>query len=192
MLLAPRASGLSPAKLTGRDGGRPQFGRIMVPLDTFRSVSEVVQFSYRVVGTGWSEGSLRIGDQRAEMTASYLGDALGELLDALVSLTAGETSAEVSWEEEPGEFRFIFTLDGRQVRTRVLEFDDDFPERKPEADGALLLDAACPLDALLGAVAAGTRQVLDEMGTDEYRARWVEHDFPLAQLHTLERAAGRS
>jgi len=37
------------------------------------------------------------------MTASYLSDALADLLTALADLRDGAWSARVSWDEEPGE-----------------------------------------------------------------------------------------
>jgi hypothetical protein len=48
-----------------------------------------VWFEYRLVGTGWAEA--RIGDDvsHATVTASYISDALGDLLYAVWRLTEG-------------------------------------------------------------------------------------------------------
>ena len=39
-----------------------------------------IEFEYRLVGTGWSEARFAVGDRWVGLTASYLEDALGDLL----------------------------------------------------------------------------------------------------------------
>lgn len=151
-------------------------------------MSMPVAFTYRLVGTGWSAASLKVGEDEVELTASYLGDALGELLEGMVALIDGQSPVRVSWEEEPGEYRFVFDRAGADVRVRVVGFEDTWQVPKPDEEGEQLFDATCPLSALLAAVAAGARRVLDEFGVDGYRAKWVEHDFPLAALQVVEHA----
>src|SRR6266571_1195228 len=113
-----------------------------------------VSFNYRLTGTGWSEGRLVIGEEFADATASYLSDALGDLLRAVLALAEDSETARASWDEEPGEYRWIFERSGDRVRVRLLEF----PEWRaivdaPDAEGRTLLDASCPLGDLVAAVA---------------------------------------
>lgn len=145
------------------------------------------EFSYRLTGRGWSEGSLRLNGHHVRLTASYLSDALGDLVAGLVLLAEGESPVTVSWEEEPGEYRFVFTRADEDVRVEVLSFNDIYPGPKPESQGTILLDTTSPLSDVLSAFAKGTRAVLDENGLAGYRDAWVEHDFPLADLEALER-----
>ena len=79
-------------------------------------VAQPVDFTYRLTGTGWSEASLRVGEQVVHLTASYLGDALGDFLTAIVLLTEGAGDVRASWQEEPGECRFVLTREGDVVR----------------------------------------------------------------------------
>jgi hypothetical protein len=155
-----------------------------------------VRFTYRLAGTGWSEGRLVIGDRFADATASYLSDALGDLLRAALELARGAENARASWDEEPGEYRWIFNRTGERVRVRVLAF----PEWRaimdaPDEDGEMLLDASCAVGELIAAIAAGARKVLHEWGEDGYEAKWVDHPFPSRELEALEglgRGAGSS
>jgi hypothetical protein len=48
------------------------------------------------------------GASSATITASYLMDALGLLLEDVGSMLEGVDEARCSWEEEPGEYRWIF------------------------------------------------------------------------------------
>jgi hypothetical protein len=58
-----------------------------------RIASDAVVFDYRLTGHGWGDAAFRICEQTASLSASYLGDALGELLEAIVALTRGEERA---------------------------------------------------------------------------------------------------
>jgi hypothetical protein len=144
-----------------------------------------MDFSYRLIGSGWAEA--RIADQTtsAAMTASYLTDALGDLLSALAVLKRGESDSErFSWDGEPAEFRWILRRDGDEVDVSILWFQDIY---KPQHDdvGRVLFATRQPLAELLRAVSAGAARLLEDIGEDGYRERWVEHAFPTVALAEL-------
>jgi hypothetical protein len=62
-----------------------------------------VQFKYRLRGHGWSEGRLQVGPASVELTASYLDDALGDLVRGALALARGATEVRLAWAEGPGE-----------------------------------------------------------------------------------------
>lgn len=146
-----------------------------------------VEFTYRLTGAGWSEARLTIGAASTPLSASYLDDALGDLVAAAVLLPDAESAIRVSWAEEPGEFRWVLDRSGDQLAVRVLWFDSLWgPD--PDEKGNVLLDATCSLVAFQRAIASGARAVLDEWGEAGYRAKWIDHDFPTATLLELEGA----
>jgi len=150
---------------------------------------EPVEFRFTLTGTGWAESRIAVGDAWAGPTASYLSDALGDLLHAVRELAEGAEEVRATWDEEPGEFRWIFRRNGQSVHLLILAF----PEWRaivdsPDTNGTVLLDADCALVDLIGAVVAGTRKVLDEHGVEGYNVKWVEHPFPADDLRALERS----
>ena len=149
-----------------------------------------VAFSYALTGTGWSAAELTVGQTVRDVSASYLSDALGDLLGALVQLTEADGEARVSWEEEPGEFRWILTRTGDDLAIRLLWFDDLYPPQ-PDEQGLVGIDDTCAFTAFVQAVAGAARAVLGEHGEDGYLERWVEHPFPTAHLHALEQWLAR-
>lgn len=151
-----------------------------------------VEFSYRLVGPGWSEARFAVGDQWVGLTASYLTDALGDLVAAVYDLIQGSESAHVSWALEPGEYRWLFARIGESVEVRILSFDDDYFDHAPEAIGDERLAASVPLAALARAIVAGANRVLEQYGETSYRERWIEHPFPTATLTDLETALASS
>lgn len=144
-----------------------------------------VAITYRLTGTGWSEARLAIGHASVTLTASYLDDALGDLVRGAVALGQAESTVRVSWAEEPGEFRWVLDRVGDDVAVRVLWFDSLWGG-EPDEKGRVLLDERCSLDDFRRAVAHGARAVLAEWGEEGYRNKWAEHEFPTAALTRLE------
>jgi hypothetical protein len=91
-----------------------------------------VEFSYKLTGTGWGEA--RIADEEAHVVlpTSYLSGVLGDLLQALGILLEGSPTAECSWEEEPGEYRWVFNSSDDDVALRILAFRNSWPRRPEE------------------------------------------------------------
>ncbi len=67
-----------------------------------------MDFTYEVVWPGWARAEIRDGDQVARLTASYLSDALGDLLQGVLRALCGANTVEFVWLEEPGEYRWRF------------------------------------------------------------------------------------
>lgn len=143
-----------------------------------------VYFDYRLTGTGWSEALLQVGASQTKLTASYLDDALGDLVRATLALTRGAYQVHVSWAEEPGEFRWVLTTRGRSVTVRVLWFDDLWGSAEDDR-GRELLNETCDMAQFCVAIAKGAQAVLEEHGLDGYKTRWVEHEFPAEPLREL-------
>jgi hypothetical protein len=140
-----------------------------------------VDFSYRLTGKGWAEARIADDDSWVILTASYLSDALGDLLEAIGLLLEGAPEARCSWEEEPGEYRWIFRRSGHDVCLTVLAFPDQLA-REPDEQGRLLFRTTQPLPVIALVIADGAAAVLNEYGEDRYNEEWVEAPFPTAHL----------
>lgn len=144
-----------------------------------------IEIDYRLVGTGWSTCIVRADQGHVEVTASYLSNALGDLATAAVMLLEGTTQVRFSFDEEPGEYRWILEVTRDRVRVRILEFKELWGG-EPDDAGQVRLDAACSIEEFAQAVRHTLRDVLSTHGREGYRAQWVEHDFPQSELDTLE------
>src|SRR4051812_27348454 len=143
-----------------------------------------VEFHYRLTGLGWSEAYITHGGETARVTASYLSDALGNLLSAVLDVLKGADSARCSWDEEPGEYRWIFVRRGEFVDLQVLKFGENRGIRgeRSDAEGVPVFQALAPADEVAAAFAVGAREVLNEHGEEGYLDRWREHAFPVQTL----------
>ena len=122
------------------------------------------------------------------MSASYLSDALDNLCAAVVSVLLGERTAEASFVEEPGEFRWQFErLSETQLRILITEYAE-MPSASRRAPVAVRLDAADRLRTFAGALLSELQRLSFELGADGYAEKWHPHPFPtdrIAQLQAL-------
>jgi hypothetical protein len=146
-----------------------------------------VQFEFTLRSFGWADGRIAIGNAAAAPTASYLSDALGDLLRAVCTLCEGADEARAAWQEEPGEYRWIFGRTGQCVRLVLLELPD---WGLPDSQGRPVLDAECELDALARAVIGAAAAIKEDIGIDGYLERWIYYPFPANDLEALERWVG--
>ncbi len=95
------------------------------------------------------------------------------------------------WDEEPGEYRWLFTRAGEQVHLRILVLPDQFPPR-PDAEGTPVFETQRPLRTVATAVADGAAAVLATYGEAEYMRLWVDHPFPTDLLRMVQDRLGRA
>lgn len=117
-----------------------------------------MRIDYRLSGTGWADATVSDGEASAELSASYLADALGDLLRAVVALTEGAAEARCSWAEEPGEYRWIFARRGDDVSLRILGF---LRGQRSDAEGEEQFATTRPLRTFVTAAVAAASAVLD-------------------------------
>jgi hypothetical protein len=141
-------------------------------------VTDEIDFEFRLFSVGWAEGRLVIGDSSVIVVASYLSDALGDLLRALRALTEGAVDASATWEDEPGEVQWVFGRDGPSVHVQVVNVGVTRSRR--------WLDEQVPLVALIQAFAKGARGVVSRYGVSGYEEQWARHPFPTNDLEAVE------
>ncbi|MBB2925474.1 hypothetical protein [Cellulomonas cellasea] len=143
-----------------------------------------MELRYALTGVGWAEARLTHDDQEAVVTASYLGDALEDLLDGVDALLRGAPDVRVVWCEEPGEHVWTLSRSGADVHVRVAWVPG------PDPGGETVVDLTAPLDHVARAVADGAQSALDRYGEVEYWDRWAESPFPLERLRRLQHRLG--
>ncbi|MBQ0934308.1 hypothetical protein [Ideonella paludis] len=141
---------------------------------------------YRLVGSGWAECTVTSGEATCEISASYLSDALGNLVLAATAILAGAHSISVGFDEEPGEYRWVLEWSGsNQVKLRVLEFQELWSNR-PDAEGQLLFQTEVHPLVFGEAVSSAAGRVFHKFGAAGYKKDWVQHEFPTRQLELLD------
>jgi hypothetical protein len=141
-------------------------------------------FEYRVVGRGWAEAGVGDPDSNASLSASYIQDALGDLLYAVWRLLEGEAEARCSWQEEPGEYRWIMRRDADLLSLRVLEFADSYPPAEDHA-GSVVFETRQEVLTFARAIALGASRTLQQLGEAGYQELWGA-PFPTRTLELIK------
>jgi len=147
-----------------------------------------VKVDYRLTGHGWADCDVEIAGQQASMIASYLSDALADLLAATTAVVKGAAESTFSFHEEPAEVRWRLRRAGpERMRVRILRLEDAFADL-PDEVGEVLLDAECRTRTFAGQVLSAAQEILREHGTAGYRREWGLYDFPDEGMRALEAA----
>jgi hypothetical protein len=144
-----------------------------------------VAFTYELTGAGWAEATIGIDGSVVQVTASYLSDALDDLLRAVVNVLQGVPENTFSFVEEPGEYRWhLRRISEDQLSITITRFDD-WPENRRQP-GRIVFAQTCRLRTFAGAVYDSCNRLLERLGPDGYHDKWGEHEFPLNRLHELQ------
>ncbi|TPL93675.1 hypothetical protein [Mesorhizobium sp. B2-3-12] len=149
-----------------------------------------VKIDYRLDDAGWADCDVAIDSKTASVEASYVGDALRDLVQATLAIVDGAPYAVARFLDEPGECRFVLEPQGNQTRVRLLSFPETWSE-EPDGAGAVRLDAMCLLREFAEAVLTATRTILSSHGLQNYRERWG-HEFPWDAVYKLDSALQRA
>ncbi len=147
---------------------------------------------YKLTGSGWAECTIADGEQSCTVTASYLSDAFGDLVLSAVALLHWFNALSFSFQEEPGEFRWVFnTKSNNEIELKIL--DPYYANRlRPSADGGqLIFQTAFTRETFGNAVLETGKKLLEEYGEAGYLEKWVEYPFPTESLSELGRLLER-
>jgi hypothetical protein len=151
----------------------------------------LVQFDFNLAldAPGWADPVIESDGARLQMTASYLTDALGDLMGALLQLVNGSSSAQCCWAKDPGNWDWVF------VRPNETEVEVSIGFRDERSSGSWLPDGTdeprfhtrVTLVELVRAVVDGARRCFDSFGAEGFARQWIEHPFPALQVDALRR-----
>lgn len=146
-----------------------------------------LKISYKLTGMGWSECELSDGKSSCTITASYLSDALGNMVLAATAIASNFSKASFSFDEEPGEYRWVISSPRlNEIELSILSFSELWGGQ-PDSDGKLIFNTCCLPVTFATAVLECATEVLNTYGIEEYEKRWAEHKFPSTQFQELKR-----
>jgi len=154
-----------------------------------RDEARWMRFEFNLSGHGSADAELTDEVAHVEIPASYISDALDDLLYATWRISQGDSTTRCSWADEPGEWRWIMTRDGRDVSLRILWFDGRHPPRADE-HGELIYQTRQDVGVFARAIALGASRTLADNGEDGFRDRWG-HPFPTRKLEVLQAAVAK-
>ncbi len=143
-------------------------------------------FNFTLLEHGWAKAQVASSEKVQPLSASYLSDALGDLTRSVIRLFCATELETIicSWQEEPGEFRWIMRRPGENIGLQIRLFDDAFTHRRDE-EGEILFETRCSLLRMATQVQSQLYHVLMEFGEEGYLLRWVTYPFPMSEYQQL-------
>lgn len=154
-----------------------------------RTAADTFELRYRLTGIGWSEAVVADEHHRTVVTASHISDALALLIDAVATVAEDDSESRCSWEEEPGEHRWVLRRTGDVLAVQVLSFASS--QGAADIDGAVIFETEQPVLRVARAVFSAAQQLLDDLGPERYLDEWARYPFPFESLERLRRALPR-
>ncbi|WP_175407503.1 hypothetical protein [Streptomyces sp. TRM64462] len=145
-----------------------------------------LEFSWGLSGSGWATCHIADGASEHKSFVSYCTNALADVLHGVAALYGPGTIHRFSFDLEPAEVRWVLRRQGPNVDISIYRFPDmsaSFDAN--DADGTLVWSSRQDRSALSHAVMEAAQSVLRIHGEEGYRAKWVQHPFPVAALQDL-------
>ena len=142
--------------------------------------------TYELCGAGWADVRIQDGAEQIDVTVSYLHDSLRELAMAARALCYGATQTRVVFMNEPGEIQLHLLRSDETVDFEARWYGDwNSWGMHPDDKYKLLLRGTTTVKRFVGEVYSVLCSLSKEYGLDEYKEKWIEHDFPSDLLNEL-------
>lgn len=148
--------------------------------------SSEVDIDCSITGLGWMTIVITASDvSSSPIVASYLTDALGDLLRAILVVATSGDAVEVEFEGEPQIWVLSLIPDQQGGATIRIRFEG-WSEAE---DVPLLYEARCNIDALAKAAIDAAESIWTAYGVDGYNQSWHgDKGFPLRAMAALKAA----
>lgn len=144
-----------------------------------------VNLAYTLTGKGWCQCTVTIGGASCTVVGSYLSDVLGNFVQAVTSLVAGAAEGRFSFDDEPGEYRWVINkISGSKVEIKIFQFEE-LCGRKPDTEGVEIFSGICDLSHFGMTLKKALDDLIGEYGLEGYKRAWHMHPFPFENYRLL-------
>lgn len=153
-------------------------------------------FNYRITGVGWAICEIQTANETFTYRASYLSDALGDFLNALIALNSNMNpeiyvdKTDFRWYQEPGLTVWHVKAsdiksNGENLFFRVNQYVNDSEKGAPESTSVF----AYNYDEFIYTVVESLERLIQKFGLVGYQVMWGDIDFPLVAYLKLKHYA---
>ncbi len=147
----------------------------------------MIQIEYKIDGAGWAVGKIGNGIKKTKFSISYLHDSLKELGESAIEIREKDFKSVV-FMDEPGEHVLILNKkDGIKIEYELRWYEDWWSWNLiDENNFKLIFKGETTVPKYVNQVRNVLDGIMTELGPEEYRKKWVEHDFPIAEYEKLK------
>lgn len=146
----------------------------------------MIEIEYKIVGSGWANGKIGNGKKRVKFAISYLNDSLKELTESAIEIREKDFKSVV-FMEEPGEHVLILNRkEENKIDYELRWYKDWWSWNLIDVNNfESVIKGETTIPKYINQVRNVMIRIMNELGPDEYRKKWVEHDFPIAEFEKL-------
>ncbi len=148
----------------------------------------MLKITYELTGYGWAECTIIHNEKKIVVTASALGDAFSELLEATHKILEKNWQAKVRFEEEPGQFRWVLQGNFSHVKIKIFWFDDLWSKETEDKD-QLVFSTTCTMNEFKVAMISCFSRVARKYHPKVYKNKWG-FPFPTKRYEEPRRKYG--
>lgn len=147
----------------------------------------MIEIEYKIVGSGWANGKISNGKKRKKFAISYLKDSLKELAESAIEIREKDFKSVV-FMEEPGEHVLILNRKDENKIDYELRWYKDWWSWNliDENNFESVFKGETTVPKYINQVRNVLNGIMTELGPNEYRQKWIEHDFPIAEYEKLK------
>lgn len=147
----------------------------------------MIHIEYKIVGTGWAVGKIGNGEKLTEFNVSYLCDSLKELAESAIEIHE-KNFKTVVFMDEPGEHVLILNRRDKFLIEYELRWYNDWWTWNliDENNFDLIFKGQTTVAKYVNQVRNVLNAIITELGLNEYRNKWIKHDFPIVEFEQLK------
>ncbi|PIA78901.1 hypothetical protein BFR04_05105 [Gaetbulibacter sp. 4G1] len=141
---------------------------------------------YKITGAGWATVKISNNEKTVTMDVSYLYDSLKELTQSAIDIKTKQMR-KVLFMEEPGEFLLLLNRSDTKIIDYELRWYEDWNEWNliDENNFKLVLKGETTIAKYINQVKNVLKGILNELTPEEYKEKWINHEFPIEEYKLL-------
>ncbi|WP_299977787.1 hypothetical protein [uncultured Pseudoteredinibacter sp.] len=144
---------------------------------------------YKLEDHGWATVVLTDDAEKYKSPVSYLHDSLAELAQMAIDLKNGLPEAKVVFMNEPGELQLVVIVKDQIANYEGRWFNDWASwNMHPESEYKVVVHGSCSVARIIQQITSVLWDIHKNIGVEEYKDRWVEHEFPIKKFEVLANA----
>ena len=148
-----------------------------------------IGIEYNLEEHGWATVVLTNGVDTYDSCVSYLHDSLGELAQMAIDLKNGVPETKTVFMDEPGELQLIVRVEDDEAYYEARWFNDWASwNMHPESEYKVVISGRSSTTRIIQQITTVLWNIYQNIGPEQYKKRWVEHEFPIRQFKELANA----
>ena len=146
----------------------------------------MIEINYSLKDSGWAILELNNGHKVVKFDISYLYDSLKKLAESAIELK-DKNEKSVIFMDEPGEHWLVLKKQGKKIEYELRWYKEWanwnlINEEKFE----IKLTGSSTLTQYINEVRRNLISIYYNFGIEQYKKKWVQHDFPLSEYKKLK------